>query len=510
MLNFPPLLALFAAGVLGTLALVPPLRALARRWDLVDRPDGRRKLHGDAVPLSGGLTVLAVSVAVLGLAAVAHGPLGDALAAKATGLVGLLFGAVTICAVGVADDFRRLRVRHKLLGQAVAVAIVLASGVRIETVRLFDWHLDLGPLALPFTLFWLLGAVNALNLLDGMDGLLGTVGAIISLALGAMALMQGDVATAAVAVALGGALAGFLRYNLPPASIFLGDCGSMLIGLVVGVLAVQSSLKGPATVALAAPTALLTIPIFDTAAAIVRRKLTGRSVYCTDRGHLHHCLLRRGLSIRSALLVVSGLCLVTVLGVLGSVAWNNEALALLSAGAVVATLVLTRLFGHAELLLLRKQLTAVAASFLTRNGGAAREVAVRLQGSADWGELWARLTRCAARIDLQSARLDVNAPAIQEGYHAVWSRDGVRGDDDGQGLWRAEIPLAACGQTVGRVEVAGRRDGACVSAKIAELARLVAEIEEAVASLVVRHDAAQPRPTQPPHRNGALKEATKL
>jgi UDP-GlcNAc:undecaprenyl-phosphate GlcNAc-1-phosphate transferase len=506
MLTLLPLLALFALSLGGSLLLIPPARVLARRWGLVDRPDGRRKLHGEAVPLSGGLAVLVVSVAALGLAAAVHGPLAEALAPRATGLVGLLLGALTICAVGVADDCGCLRGRHKLLGQLAAVAVVLAFGVRIESVRLFDGRVELGLLSVPFTLFWLLGAINALNLLDGMDGLLGTVGGLISLALGAMALMQGDAATAAVAAAVAGAVLGFLRYNLPPATVFLGDCGSMLIGLIVGVLAIQGSLKGPATVALAAPTALLIIPIFDTAAAIVRRKLTGRSVYSTDRGHLHHCLLRRGLSIRAALLVVSALCLVTVLGVLASVAWNNEALALLSAGAVVATLVLTRLFGHAELVLLQKRLGSVAASFLARPRGEARELAVRLQGSADWGELWARLTECAARIDLQSARLDVNAPAIQEGYHAVWARDGADEDEAGQGLWRAEIPLSACGHTVGRVEVTGRRDGECVSSKIAELARLVAEIEEAVAGLALRRHPAQPH-AAPPHRNGALKRA---
>ncbi|HKI37794.1 MAG TPA: MraY family glycosyltransferase [Gemmataceae bacterium] len=509
MLPILPLLSLFALSLGGSLLLTPLARALARRWGLVDCPDGRRKLHGGAVPVSGGLAILAASVGVLALAAVVPGPLADVLAAKATGLVGLLLGGLTICAVGVADDFHWLRGRHKVLGQVVAVALVLAFGVRIESVRLFDWHLELGLLAVPFTVFWLLGAINALNLLDGMDGLLGSVAGIITLALGGMALLQRDVATAAVAVALGGAVLGFLRYNFPPASIFLGDCGSMMIGLVVGALAIQSSLKGPATVALAAPTALLIIPIFDTAAAIVRRKLTGRSVYCTDRGHLHHCLLRRGLSIRLALLVVSALCLVPVVGVLASVAWSNEALALVSAAAVIATLMLTRLFGHAELMLLHRRIVAVVASFLARPRGEARQDAVHLQGSADWGEFWSRLTECAARLDLRSLSLDVNAPAIQEGYNAVWSR-GAGHDDaqDGEGLWRAEIPLRACGQTVGRVEVTGVSDGECVSSKIGAVAALVAEIEEAVCGLVVRRDAAPYRPAGHPHRNGALERAS--
>src|SRR5439155_5894298 len=122
--------------------------------------------------------------------------------------------------------------------------------------RIFDWHVELGLLAVPFTLFWLLGAINSLNLIDGMDGLLSSVGLIVTLAMAAMAVLGEQWMAACVAVALAGALLGFLRYNFPPASIFLGDSGSMLIGLVIGALAIRSSLKSPATVALAAPVAV--------------------------------------------------------------------------------------------------------------------------------------------------------------------------------------------------------------------------------------------------------------
>jgi UDP-GlcNAc:undecaprenyl-phosphate GlcNAc-1-phosphate transferase len=484
-----PLLAVFAVALGASLLLVPLIRPLARRWGLVDRPDGRRKLHRQSVPVSGGLAVLAASVLVLGLAAAVPSPLAEALAAKRSGLLGLLLGAVVICAVGVADDRYRLRGRHKLLGQLLAAGIVLCYGVRIESVRLFDCRLELGLLAVPFTLFWLLGAINALNLLDGMDGLLGSVGAIISLALGAMAMMEGDVATAAVALALAGAVLGFLRYNFPPASIFLGDCGSMLIGLVVGVLAIQGWLKGPATVALAAPVALFTIPIFDTVAAILRRKLTGRSIYSADRGHLHHCLLGRGLSSRSALLLVAALCLVTVVGVLLSVAWHNEGIALVSAVAVIATLVLTRLFGHAEFELLQQRLTSAAVSLLLPRARSARQVTLRLQGSADWGRLWSRVVACAAGLDLRSVSLDVSAPAIQEEYHAAWTWGGEDDEEDALTVWRTEIPLRSCGQTVGRIRVTGRRDGESWAAKVAGVAGLAAEIEQAVSDLSFRETA---------------------
>src|SRR5262249_39044320 len=128
--------------------------------------------------------------------------------------------------------------------------------------------------------------------------------------------------------------------------------------------AMQSSLKGPAAVGLAAPLAVLTLPIFDTAAAIVRRKLTGRSIVVGDRGHLHHCLLRRGLSSRRVLLWVSTFALLTATGAWGSLLFHNELFALLSAVAVISILIVSRLFGYAECLLVKDYLVTRTARFL--------------------------------------------------------------------------------------------------------------------------------------------------
>jgi UDP-GlcNAc:undecaprenyl-phosphate/decaprenyl-phosphate GlcNAc-1-phosphate transferase len=488
---------LFALSLALSLLLTPVARALARRHGLVDRPDGRRKLHAQPIPVAGGLPLLVSGVVVLLVALALPGPFQLALIDQGTVLIGLLLGVVILCGVGVADDLQRLRVRHKVLGQLLAAAVVIAFGVRVQTIWLFDWSIDLGLLAVPFTLFWLLGAINSLNLLDGMDGLLCSVGIIVCLALGAMAGLHGDASTTLVAVVLASALLGFLRYNFPPATIFLGDSGSMLIGLVVGVLAIRSSLKGPATVALAAPTALLILPIFDTTAAIVRRKLTGRSLYATDHSHLHHCLLRTGLSRRWVLLVVAGLSLVTAVGTLASLAWKNEVLALLAALVVVGTLLVTRLFGHAEFVLLQQRLTSLAGSFLTPSAGLARNVEVRLHGTAGWQKLWARLTDCAVELNLQSVRLDVNAPALQEGYHARWDRHAEAGEVND--LWRTEVPLAVRGQTVGRLVISGPRGQDAVSLKIASVAEVVAEIERAMAGLAALQPSAKggsgPNPT---------------
>src|SRR5262249_39680326 len=151
------------------------------------------------------------------------------------------------------------------------------------------------------------------------------------------------------------------------------------------------------------PVALLTVPFFDTLAAITRRKLTGRSIYTTDRGHLHHCLLRHGFSSRHVLLCVSLFCLVTVAGVLASLSFNNELFAILSALGVVSILITTRLFGYAEFLLVKDRLVGVASSFFqARPRDKALQTEVRLQGTADWKVLWDELTGCALRLNLKT------------------------------------------------------------------------------------------------------------
>jgi len=412
-------------------------------------------------------------------------------------LVGLGLASLLICVLGVADDFHCLRGRHKLLGQVFAAGLVIAFGVDIQQIRLFGWTVDLGLLAVPFTLFLLLGAINSLNLIDGMDGLLSTVGVLVSLSLAGMALLGGHWLAACVAVALAGALLGFLRYNFPPATIFLGDSGSMLIGLVLGVLAIKSSLKTTTTVALMAPAALLTLPIFDTFAAILRRKLTGRSIYSTDRAHLHHCLLSRGLSRWRILCLVAGFCLLTGLGALLSLATDNEILALLSSLVVVTILVACRLFGHTELRLLRQRVQSLVSSFWRGPAeGDARQVEVRLQGSLAWGELWLTISACGQLLNLRTIRLDVNAPAIFEGYHASWQRSQAQFDEAAS--WRAEIPLVAGGQTIGRLQVVGEQDEEPVWQKIATLAKLVQDFELTASQLTNGSWAAKAKPPAGP------------
>lgn len=457
------LLAILSIALAGSLLLTPVVRALTKRCGIIDLPDGRRKLHSTGIPLGGGLAVFLATVGAvaIGLPFSDDSQVADHLPA----LGGFLAATLLIVIVGLLDDRFLLRGRQKLAGQVLAASVLMLSGLVVERIQILGWTVELGLLAVPFTLFWLLGAINALNLIDGIDGLASSVGVILSLAIAGMAWMTGHELDAVIAMALCGALLGFLRYNFPPASIFLGDAGSMLIGLLLGGLAIRSSLKGPAVVALAAPTVIWTIPIMDVSMAILRRKLTGRSIYETDRGHLHHCLLRRGFSGRTTLLWIGILCSCTAIGALVSVAQHNEWLAVASGLAVVATLVLSRWFGHSEVLLLGGRLKQLLTSLVQYSGGGADYASApfhaRLTGTRDWDDLWNTLTEYAERFDLSSVQLNVHLPALNEDYHVHWERR-ERGAEQKQ--WATEIPLMMQETVVGRLQIRGN----CASDSVCE------------------------------------------
>ncbi len=449
------LIAVTGFAFLTSVLLTRVVRRLAFMVGMVDAPDGVRKLHRGPIPVGGGVAILLSLASTIAVLLMLPNAWRETLRQQSGYLGGFLLAATVICLVGLLDDRFKLRGRQKLMGQVAAIAILLASGFVIEKFTIFDWRFDLGPLAIPFTAFWMLGAINALNLIDGVDGLATSIGCIFSIALGAMAFTTGHEVDALLALTLAGSLCGFLVYNFPPAKMFLGDCGSMLIGLVLGALAIRSSLKGPATVALAAPTAVWTVLIFDVSMAIVRRKLTGRSLYTTDRGHLHHLLQQRGMSGIRIVVWVGLLCALCSAGALASVCYQNDLLAIVSALAVVGTLVLTRFFGHTEVSLMFHSLRNFLRSLLRfhrRDQVSHDHVTSRLQGNREWESLWKILVDFAEVHDLSMIQLNVNLPALHEEYHAVWKRKHSGEPDH---LWHTTMPLMANGQSVGRLRLAG-------------------------------------------------------
>ncbi len=335
------------------LVLTPLARTLACRWGVVDRPDGRRKLHAHPVPLWGGVAVYLSLLVGLGVAwaALDTSPEFPRLA------LALVLSGGFVCLLGCVDDTHNLSARFKLLLQLAAVMPVLLAGYVVQRIVVFGVPVELGYLGVPLTALWLIGCINALNLLDGMDGMATTVGLSTALMMVVISLSLGHEHVAWCAVVLAGALAGFLVYNLPPASIYLGDSGSMVIGLACGMLAIQGAMKTTTTLSLTAPALVLAVPMLDTALAVLRRRLTGQSIAAPDRGHLHHRLLERGLSTWQALCVVGALCLTT--GALAAAAtwFRSDALAWILLLTLFILLVRLRIFGHYETALVKSKVT---------------------------------------------------------------------------------------------------------------------------------------------------------
>lgn len=454
---------------------------IARWLHLTDRPDGRRKLHASAVPVVGGVALFLAVVAALGCGWWASADVAAALAPEAGSGIWLLVSAALMVGVGVIDDRWPLRARYKLVGQVAAVLPAVLGGYAVSAVTLFGLRVEFGVFAVPVTVLWFLAAVNAINLLDGMDGMLGTLGAIVCAALGLMAGVTGNAGASAIAFALVGGLLAFLWYNRPPARVYLGDAGSTLIGLLVAALSVRSSVKGAgAAVAILAPVGLLVLPFLDTAAAIVRRTLTGRGLAMADRGHLHHMLQKRGLSAWRVMLIVGGLASLAAAGAVLATCWQSDAVAVIAACAVVALLLARGLFGLAEVRLLASRVRAVVRAGMGRPE--ATEMEARLQGAGDWEVVWARVAVAAGELPLTAVHLDVNAPVWHVGYHRRWQAQGH--DPDRLGGWRVDLPLLGHGQVLGRLTVFGRRDEAGMDGTLAAAAELAHEVEALVADAV--------------------------
>ena len=456
-----PILAVLLITYLISAALTLVVRVLAPRVGLTDHPDERRKLHRRAIPLGGGVAVFLATVLVLGGLLLIDNPWQAGLRQCGRELFGLLAAGMIIVLVGLVDDRVGLRGRHKILGQLLAVSILVANGLTINRLGILGEHFELGMLAIPFTYFWLLGATNSINLLDGIDGLASMLGIVLVSTFAIMAWFVGQTEIALVSLVFAGSLLGFIRFNFPPASIFLGDAGSMLIGLVVGALAIQGSMKGSGTVLLAAPLAVWTLPILDCTAAILRRKLTGRSIYATDRGHLHHHLLQRLGNERRVLAILTACSLLTSLAALVSLVYRTDWVGFAIGPAVVAVFIATGVFGRAESLLLVRRLRSLGHSFLrlSHNGKpngnghlAGWKSAIRWQGSGDWEGLWSMLVSKVDEWGLTYVRFDVNLPMLHEGYTSTWERPYC---DDTRPRWNLEIPLLVAEQRFGHVAAQG-------------------------------------------------------
>ncbi len=291
--------------------LTPAVRTLAHRWGALDHALSSRKIHGRPIPRLGGVAIVAAYFAPLLALYFVESDVGRRFWVDPARASGLIIGGLAIAALGVWDDVKGCNARQKFLVQFAVAGAMYAVGFRIDVLaNPFGPPFPLGWLGLPFTMLWIAGVVNAMNLIDGLDGLAGGVALIAIATTFVIAVVNGDPLMMLFTSALAGAVLGFLFYNFNPASIFMGDTGSMFLGFVLAATAIQTHHKSSTAVAVLVPIIALGIPIADTLLAMLRRAARGVPMFSADRGHIHHRLLASGLTHRQTVLVLYGASIV--------------------------------------------------------------------------------------------------------------------------------------------------------------------------------------------------------
>jgi UDP-GlcNAc:undecaprenyl-phosphate GlcNAc-1-phosphate transferase len=297
----------FIVSLAASLLLTPLLRDVAHAGGLLDSSDGDRKIHARDVPRIGGIAlVLALGLGITALY------LDDRLASihLSPQLLATAAGAVAMHVLGVVDDLYPMRARYKLFWQICIALAVCAAGLRVNAISLPGMRDVAIPTVVGFalTILWLIGITNSFNLIDGVDGLASGAALFALLTMSAVGIVNHQWGAAWLTMSLSGALIGFLIYNFHPASIFLGDSGSLFLGFVLGATGLMSAQKSSTTVAVAVPVLILGLPMLDTALAIARRFLRGQPIFAPDRGHIHHRLLSQGFTPKQVALTLYCIC----------------------------------------------------------------------------------------------------------------------------------------------------------------------------------------------------------
>jgi UDP-GlcNAc:undecaprenyl-phosphate/decaprenyl-phosphate GlcNAc-1-phosphate transferase len=294
-------ISLFVCSLVLSILFTPLMRELALRAGLVDKPDNNRKLHKAPTPRIGGVPIGLAYVGGLSVLLLTGSARGSYVHSHLAVVEILLLPASLVFVTGLLDDILTLRPWAKLAAEILAALLAYAGGIQIHE---FLWYPIPAYIGLLLTVAWLVGCTNAFNLIDGLDGLASGVGLVAALTTLAAGFLQGDAGLVTATAPLAGALLGFLLFNFNPASIFLGDGGSLWVGFMLASFGVIWSEKSVTVMSITAPMMALSIPLLDTALSIARRFLRRQPIFTGDRGHIHHRLVDRGLSPRKAVFLL--------------------------------------------------------------------------------------------------------------------------------------------------------------------------------------------------------------
>lgn len=292
--HYKTYLSLLVLSALTSWVLTPWVRKLAFRFGAIDFPN-ERKIHKEPMPRLGGLAIFfGMCLPWIGLYVIENF-ISITFQNYEKLLLKLVASSVSILLLGVYDDIKGANASQKFLVQFTVAFFLYASGLRItELSNPFGSPIRLHWLAMPVTVFWLVGITNAINLLDGIDGLATGVTGCIALSLAVINIAKGNVIVALLTLSLAGACFGFLPHNFSPARVFLGDTGSLFMGFMLAGIGIFSLFKSTTLSFVAVPFLVFALPLYDTFSVIVRRARTGKPIFSADRSHLHHRLLALG------------------------------------------------------------------------------------------------------------------------------------------------------------------------------------------------------------------------
>ena len=295
------LIFLAAVSFVWSLLLTPLVRNVFRRFGIVSHPGAARSLHKRPIPRVGGVAIAFSYVMAFACLFLVNLKGGIIVRESLDFANRLIPAAALIFVIGLTDDLVGLEPWHKLIGEVIAGGMAWWAGIHVQAFggyHLGEWW------SLPLTILWLVACTNAINLIDGVDGLATGVSLFATCTALIAALLQNNIDFALAVVPLAGCLLGFLRYNFNPATIFLGDSGSLFIGFLLGCYGVLWSQKAATILGMTAPLIALSVPLLDTGLAIFRRFLRRRPIFEADRGHIHHRLLDKGLTQRKVTLTL--------------------------------------------------------------------------------------------------------------------------------------------------------------------------------------------------------------
>jgi UDP-GlcNAc:undecaprenyl-phosphate/decaprenyl-phosphate GlcNAc-1-phosphate transferase len=422
------LVFLAASSLMICFALTPLCRDLFQRAGLLDHPDQFRKTHARPIPRTGGIPIAIAYLGSFALLLLSPLSASSVLSQHLPLVWKLLPAAGVIFATGLIDDLIGLESWQKLAGQVAAALCAYWGGVQVLRIAGYsteNWW------SVPLTVGWLVACTNAFNLIDGVDGLAAGLGLFATLTSLIAALAQGNLSLALATAPLAGALLGFLRYNFNPASIFLGDSGSLLVGFLLGSYGVLWSQKSATLLAMTAPLMALAIPILDVCLSIARRFLRQKPIFAPDRGHIHHRLLDRGLSPRRvALLLYAVGGLGALCSVLESLVHSGYSILILALFCGV-TLIFVRSLGYVEFGVARDILLGGAVRRLLGAHIHLQNLETSLAAAATPNDCWLAIRDTCRHLGFHHVRIRLLGETYQEQI----------GPDDAANYWTMRIPL---------------------------------------------------------------------